>query len=570
MVVLAFGISGWIGFSDSLLERFDQTTLEAKRTNRLGHWQETWPAVSDMGLLGSGLGSYKDVHRLYRTTHETTIFSHAESQYFQTLVEMGWPGLVLLLVCWGLVYYYSAFGLWRGRSPVTIAVSTAGIFLCVSVMVASAFDFGLYQSANMIGMAVVTGALAYNAHALAGRLKEKSWLRFQFPNSFAQVIGLILFSGVFVAGLELHNRARIDSKRIVSPRHFTVDQPDLPTTERLISELRPLLKRAPVSRGLNYLSLLYVHRMQLKHFEQLFSSSADNTDKMSDDQKLAFSKSIWALTSPENVHQNIYSLQRESSVLGARAYQQQPFIQENIRQAINALNLSRRSSLLQPSQQIRLTKLYAIIGATEKASKHAAIAAKLAPGSLTIHKLAGIFQLQSGKSEQAAPFIRRYLELAPNRYKEIADLISGNTARKISQPNDKVILDHFLPDDPNMIYRYVTEKMPASSPIREEGLRKANHLLADVSPADHPAMVLSAKIKLALGLTDEAIKRFKDSLVSDPTDFAVQKQIVILLNSQGKYRESIGRLEDLTETDYANSKKYARLLDQTRAIAREK
>lgn len=569
MVALTFGIAGWVGFSDLLLQRFDNVFLEADRNDRLAHWQETWPAVSDMGLLGSGLGSYEHVHRLYRTTHETTIFTFAESQYFQTLVEMGWLGLALLVVCWALVYYYSVFSLWRGRSPTTIAVSTMGVFLCISIMVASALDFGLYQSANMIAMAVVTGTLAYNAHALAGRLKEKSWLRFQFPNSFAQVVGLILFSGVFVAGLEIHNRARIDSKREVSPRHFTATRPDLPTTERLISELWPLVKRAPVSRGLNYLSLLYVHRMRLQHLEQLLSNSGD-TEKMSEDQKLAYANNLWELTSPENVHQNIYSLQRESSVLGARAYQNQAFIIENIRSAITALNLSRRSSLLQPSQQIRLTRLYAIIGDKSKASKHASIATELAPGSLTIHKLAGIFHLQSSKSERAAPFIRRYLELAPKRYKEMADLISGSTARKISQPNDQVILDHFLPDDPSMIFRYVMEKMPASSNIREAGLRKADQLLVDVSPADHDNMVLSARVKQALGLTEQAIKQFKDSLVSDPSDFAVQYQIVTLLNSQGKYRESIGRLEDLIETDYQNRKKYERLLDQTRASAREK
>ena len=94
--------------------------------------------------------------------------------------------------------------------------------------------------------------------------------------------------------------------------------------------------------------------------------------------------------------------------------------------------------------------------------------------------------------------------------------------------------------------------------------------MIDVSPADHPNMVLSAKIKLALGLTEEATKRFIESLVSDPSDFAVQSQIITLLNSQGKYRESIGRLEDLVETDYANRKKYDRLLEQTRALARGK
>ena len=83
-------------------------------------------------------------------------------------------------------------------------------------------------------------------------------------------------------------------------------------------------------------------------------------------------------------------------------------------------------------------------------------------------------------------------------------------------------------------------------------------------------MVLSAKIKLALGLTEEAIQGFKESLVSDPSDYAVQGQIVTLLNSQGKYRESIGRLENLIETDYTNKKKYERLLERTRARAREK
>ena len=152
----------------------------------------------------------------------------------------------------------------------------------------------------------------------------------------------------------------------------------------------------------------------------------------------------------------------------------------------------------------------------------------------------------------------------------MADLISGSTARKISQPTDEAILDQFLPDDPSMIYKYAMEKIPPSSPTRIAGLSKANDLLSDVSPADHANMVLSARVKLALGKTDEAIERFKDSLVSDPSDSAVQIQIVSLLNSQGKFRESIGRLEDLLETDYANRKKHERLLEQTRELAREK
>ncbi len=570
MVALAFGIAGWVGFAERLLGRFERVNFASNSADRLAHWREIWPVTSEMGILGSGLGSYEHVHRMYRTTPETTIFTFAESQFYQTLVEMGWPGLLLVLICWAMIYYYAAFALWRGRSPVTVAVGTMGIFLCLSVLVASAFDFGLYQSANMISMAVVSGALAYNAHALAGRLKEKSWLQFEAPNSLCQAIGLVLFSGVFVAGLGLHSRAKIDAKREVSPRQFAVNNPDLETTERLISELIPLVKRTPVSRGLNYLSRLYVQRMRLQHYTKLAEDSAPTQAKMLPEDKRKFLKNLWNLTSLEHIHEHIYSLKRESSVLEARAFQQQPFIQENISLATSALNLSRRSSLLQPSQQIRLTKLYAILGGSRKANKHAAIAAGLAPGSLTINKLAGTYYLQSGNSLKAAPFIRRYLELAPGRYQEIADLISGNTARKIAPPNDNAILDHFLPDDPYIIYRYVTEKMPPLSPVREKGLKKADQLLVDVSPADHQGMVLSARVKLALGLRDEALKRFDDSLVSNPSDYAVHSQIVELLNLQGDYRASIGRLEDLVKRDYLNSKKYKKLLEHTRALAKKK
>ena len=184
MLLLVVLLASWIGFADQLLIRFERTNLEGANSNRMIHWQQTWPAVSDMGVFGSGVGSYDSVHRLYRELPERRIYKYGESQFYQTLVELGWPGLGLLLLSWGLVAYYALFSLWRGNSPVTVGVGAAGVFLFSSGMVAAAFDFGLYQSANTIAMAVISGMLAYNAHALSQRLKGYSWLQHQFPNSF--------------------------------------------------------------------------------------------------------------------------------------------------------------------------------------------------------------------------------------------------------------------------------------------------------------------------------------------------------------------------------------------------
>ena len=81
-VILApvFAISivlfGWLGFSDELVERFDKvdTTSVESADARIQIWQDTWPAVTEMGLMGSGLGSYRNVHRLYRSDRELGVF----------------------------------------------------------------------------------------------------------------------------------------------------------------------------------------------------------------------------------------------------------------------------------------------------------------------------------------------------------------------------------------------------------------------------------------------------------------------------------------------------------------
>ena len=570
MLLLVVLLASWVGLADQLLERLGNTDLEGGNSNRLVHWQQTWPAVSDMGVFGSGIGSYESVHRLYRVTPERSIYKYGESQFYQTLVELGWPGLGLLLFSWGLVAYYSLFSLWRGNSPTTVGVGVAGVFLFSSGTVAAALDFGLYQSANTIAMAAVSGMLAYNAHALSQRLKGHSWLQYQIPNSFNQLVGLALFAGVFVAGLGLHTRAAIDATREVSPKRFSFKQPDLGTTERLIEQMRPLVKKMPIRRGLNYLAQLYIHRMRLQYFESMQQELGTNAKQMSDEERAAVETNLWELTDLDYVQARIYSLKRESSVLAARAFQQQAFIQENLPYAVNALHVSRRGSILQAEQHRLLMQMYAVLGKNRLATQHAQLAGQLAPSNLNICKQAATYFLQSENGGKAAPYIRRLLELSPRSFNEILGLLDGNSIKKIDQIEPAVILDSFLPDNPQLIYDYVTQRVPETSKVREAGLAKAEQILGDVSPANHELMVLSGKIKLAMGQTEDAIEQFKNSLVSNPTDYWLNAKIIDLQNQQGNYNESISRLDDLIRRDYLHKKSYVKLLEKTKNLAMQK
>jgi len=99
VVLIAF----WLGFGDQFISRMQsvETVEVLSQTDiRLDHWKDTWPATSEFGLLGSGIGAYDEVHRIYNTGKFQVVFRYAENQFYQALVELGWGGLALLLMSW--------------------------------------------------------------------------------------------------------------------------------------------------------------------------------------------------------------------------------------------------------------------------------------------------------------------------------------------------------------------------------------------------------------------------------------------------------------------------------------
>ena len=571
MVLLAFGVAGWIGISDSLIDRFDNVNLvEVEQNGRISHWQDTLPAVTDFGLLGSGIGSYENAHRMYRTTPENSVFRYAESQFVQTALEMGWFGFTLLVFSWLMDLYYGAFSLWKGSSPTTIGIGVAGVFLATAVPVASVFDFGIYQPANMIATAAVTGFLAYQSQSLAGRLKDKTWLRFETPNWFVQTIALLIFAMVVVSWLNLMRRAGIDDLRRLPSNKFTYQNPDLQATKQLINELTPMLGKSPDDTGLIYLADLFIHRARIQYYNSTVSAFAESAKQKSEKDRETFLNNIWNLTALEYIQENIYSLKRESSRLEANLFRQQSFIRENIPSAIQALQLSRRSNLLQPYVYVRLARLYSIAGDNALANRYMDQALKITPNNVRLRRVAAIYYLQSGNQAKAAENTKRYLELDPAGYRIMAPILSGQTTRKTAVLSPDQVVKNFLPDDPQMLSQYALKYLAPESDAYRYSLVRTDELLADVSPSDHKAIVLSGDIKLKLDEPNLAIQQYKLALVTKPGDHNTQIKLIRLLDNQEQYDDAIVRLEELIESDFKNSKAYRDLLYEIREKSRMK
>ena len=121
----------------------DATTSVQSRAEMLA---VTGRAVGDFLPLGSGLGSFPEVYRLYEDPLSVTrvYVSHAHNDYAELALELGVPGIILIaaFLAWWAV---AAWGAWRsaGSQPYARAASIATAIILVHSLV----DFPLRTAA---------------------------------------------------------------------------------------------------------------------------------------------------------------------------------------------------------------------------------------------------------------------------------------------------------------------------------------------------------------------------------------------------------------------------------------
>ncbi len=164
---------------------------------RLTIWKAAAKAVPDFAVLGSGVGSHREVYPMYlQQRRSRKYFSHCESGYLQVALETGIPGLALILAGIGLCGYWCISGLRTASSRrALICFGAVSASLAVSI-VHSLVDFVWYVPACM-AMAVLLAACACRLWQLAGDRPVKAAWQIRFPRS----LGLAAASALLAAGM---------------------------------------------------------------------------------------------------------------------------------------------------------------------------------------------------------------------------------------------------------------------------------------------------------------------------------------------------------------------------------
>ena len=577
----------WWSFGDALAERFEDVDVVnvANADVRLSHWRETSSAIGAMGPLGSGLGSYKNVHRLYRSSHESAIFVYAENQFFQAVVEAGWPGLILFCLAWLVAIQCASLLIFKGNSPFSVGIGTAGMFLIFSQAMASCLDFGFYIGANMVLVAVMIGVVCCHAQHLAGRLKSFSWLKFTMPNYVVKCIVLGLFAAAFVAFLDFYRLARMDSLMRPRAAQFDRENMDLNRTNERIKGLEswilnPLFRPLDGLKGnshsvaaLNNLGELYLHRSRWGLYQEMKESQAHSfgfdpslgtsTEERAKEER-ANDDRLWAFTGVQRIQENAFYLKQSQSRFLAREFLSSEPIQRNLPFALNAFQLSAQASPLQPIVHLRIGEIKGALGNVEIGSGDEDIerCVELAPGNSKFRLVAGVHYLQSNKSLLAVPHLRKHLELAPKKFGALMRMLGGEETRSIAYLDQGVIGLELIPDDPKMIFTFASTQMPDGSKLRPAVLQRAADVL-DRKPHNHRGlMILSGDIKYEQGDFEGAIAGYRSALVSQPNDEATSFKLAKSLVESGDSEAGLKIAEELKRDSPKAYKKFKGYLNK--------
>lgn len=143
---------GW-GF-DALAARFSQ--LFSEQALRWEVWHNSLAMVRDFWLTGVGAGGFRDAFPLYQSAALTQYYRYAHNDYLNTAIDLGLPGLLLLLMFFGLWFGQVWRHLQQTQARGRIWRFAAGI-AALAVCLHQFGDFGLQDPALLWYFAFVLG-----------------------------------------------------------------------------------------------------------------------------------------------------------------------------------------------------------------------------------------------------------------------------------------------------------------------------------------------------------------------------------------------------------------------------
>lgn len=399
-ITLGLVLVGWLGFGQKLMDRFDQADKSDLMSDaRVENWVDTWPLFSQQWLLGSGLDTYQHVHRPLRSTIENSTYVFAENQYFQTLIDAGLLGVVLLAAMLAWTLYQISYLIKRARGPSMVAAGTLGGVALGSQMVSAFFDFGLYLPANTVTFAVLMGAVAGQAQYHGARDQDELPIARWGWGAMSGFLLLVLLGGGLLGSLQYYRMSQVEAALLEAKT--LREQAPLASIEDVDASLQVLTDLAANGSEPNLHETLgrqLVLRYRLAEFQRLKQRA---TAELSE----AVVQDLWESTSEAGRSRVI----RQMKVVSPQTV---PQVQQEFFGAVEAKRWlltayaeylrARRASPLQPELHFRLADLGRLFS-EQSVGPHVDRATQIGPNNPRYLMLAGLQKMETIGFDKSNP-----------------------------------------------------------------------------------------------------------------------------------------------------------------------
>ena len=541
LLVVSFVGVIWGGFDKKIAKRFESvdSVAEIQSDNRISLWLDTIPMVQDFWITGSGVGTFRYLHRSYLSKNSKFVFVHAENQYIEALIEAGIIGLLLVIGSIALALLAARKIIKDKGSSRSLGVGVMGIFAVTATAVHNFFDFGLYAPANAILFASIVGTICASAsiigsprRSIRGESKKKKSKKPSMHVRAAQrtiviclAIFLIFFGTISAVGTyksSLIERAMYATRFRNDPTTFEIEELD-----RGIQQLEKAARGIASEEATLRLARLY----ELRYRKQVMNDIVHQSDE---ELGLVRMRKIWQTTSIENLQSQINEIGSRPKML--EKFRRQPVIADNIEPAFKNYFRTVSYCPVMHKPYLKLTMLGVLYLDKVTQDHLLQTAVKLAPNDSHQMYFCGIHAAAFGKMEIAKACWRKCMEQNPEDVEKIIALCKPKmTPQEISF--------EMLSDDPELILRIAqslysgddeTERFRQFVAHAEQALDKNPHRIDS-----NTAQFLRGKLSLMKGDTQDALNTLKALVKKRPTQYEWRFEYAKALDAVGEHDQAL-------------------------------
>ena len=537
------GAGIWIGLAASLVmipllliamgqsspfSRIGTITETSSYSPRLEIWKRAVAAWRLRPLSGSGLGTFATATSPFFTQDEGIVYTRAENEYLDMLVEGGVLGLALLLVLLWSLARAGREALLGARAAQDRFVVLGALFGILTLAIHSLSDFALHLpavglTALVLAARVCEPALALRAAPAAPPRRVRlavSWA----VAGLATVIPIALVStqGQSLAQAELalaRSGLPLPGSAMPEVQAGDVLAPDLEIRRAALAaalDLRPDWAEGHMRLGLTHLAL---YRAQAQEWLAAATSEPGQAA---------------VLASPLWLHGVLHTAGDQNPPAGRATLDQEP-IRRNLVPATRCFLEARRCCPTLALPHAELAQLDYLVENGEAVSVHAGRALRLGRASAEVLVLAAQAALQAGDIELSCRCWNAALTANPEEWIKVADVVG------VVLPPDTILTRILTPGSGQHLVLFADRLYaePEDRTVRDRFLREGlRRLPQDLQVPQAERCQLEARASAALGDRRRARQRMEEALRIEPRRGPWRVQFLLWLIEWGDPAEA--------------------------------